>query len=273
MKRIIIVMLVCIALTLSFVAVAAADGPTTVTMNWLGGGTVGTTVTSGNDAVSTFSTGGSAITGTFSVTDQNDNPYNYQVDSVQSIINASVTDGYINFQMNRNDSYTGMYGSAGQVSLGAIAVSGGTASYADRFTTNYAQMVDASYTYQLAGGHNMTANANNYSMIRAISEGNGDSAGFTATGGGTATLDCMSSEASGVWPLTLGRGAGCYTDANFSAAGFGNLNVGGVGHNSVTFNGMGVTVIGNGSANSATLNFLAGWVGSVSMADYSMTIQ
>ncbi len=275
MKKLVIALALALALVLAvgYSAAFAADPPTTVTMNWSGTGTVGTTVTAGNDANTTFSTGGSSINGTFTATDQNNNPYGYQVDSYENYLNASVGNGYIEITTNRTDSYAPMYGSAGQTSYSFVGVDGGTASMADRVTTNYAKMVSATYTYQLTGGHNIVASADYYQIMRNINAGNGDGAGFSAGGSGSATLDCMSSEASGVWPLTLGRGAGCYTDANFNASGSGGLSVGGTGHNSVTFNGMGVTATGDGSAYSASLSFVANWLGTVSVADYSLTVQ
>ena len=252
-----------------------AAGPNTVVMNWSGGGTVGTTVTAGDDAITTFTTGGAGISGSFTTTDSNDNPYSYNVDSFQSYLNASVTDGYIESQTDRTDSYSGMYGSAGQTSYSFVGTSGGTASMASRTTTNYAAMADPTYGYQLPGGHNITVSgASSYQINRWVAAGNGDEAGFAAVGDGDAILDSMCSEASGVWALKFGRGCGCYTDASFTATGTGNLLVGGAGHNSVTFNGMGVSATGDGTEGSANLSFIANWLnGSVGINDYSMTVQ
>jgi hypothetical protein len=159
-----------------------------------------------------------------------------------------------------------MYGSGGQVDTAFVGVEDGSASMAFRSTTNFAQMVDGTYTYQLPGGHNIIANAESYLINRFISDGRGDTGTFNAVGNGAATLDCMSSEASGVWNLTLGRGAGCYTDANFNATGLGGtVLVTGVGNDSVTFNGMGA------SSGGGTLQFVANWLNSVSISDFSLT--
>jgi hypothetical protein len=199
--------------------------------------------------------------------DSNNNPYNYGVDNFSSLLTANVTDGYITTGMARLNSYAPMYGVGGQTDYSSVLVDGGTASMAFRSTTNYAQLVNASYGYQLPGGHNIVAVGDLYQMTRTISDGRGDSAAFNAMGTGSAILDCMSSEASGAWNLTLGRGAGCYTDANFNATGMGTLQLYSTGVDSVTLNGMGANVTGPG----ANITFLASWSNSVSLTDYSVT--
>ena len=158
-----------------------------------------------------------------------------------------------------------MYGAAGQESFSGVMVVDGTADMAYRSTTNFAGMVDATYTHQLPGGHNIVADADFYSIMRYIDDGRGNYGEFAADGTGQATLDLMSAEASGVWNLAFGRGAGCYTDANYNATGAGHVEVTGTGDDSVTFNGMGIT------AGGGTLQFIADWVGSISVADFSLT--
>ncbi len=261
-------MVISVALVISLVAIAAADSPTTTTVTWNGGGALVTATVDSGVSNAGFTTSGDVMSGSFTAVDSNNNPYSYGVDSFSASLNANVTNGYIDTVMARVSSYVPMYGVGGQVDTAFVGVTGGTASMAFRSTTNYASLVDATYTYQLSGGHNIVANGTSYGINRNISDGRGDAAGFAATGSGSATFDCMSSEASGLGNLSFGRGAGCYTDANFNATGSGSLNVGGIGNNSITFNGMGATATGTG----ANLSFVANWSSSISLADYSLTI-
>jgi len=264
-KRVLLALILAMTMLFATSAVALADAPTTVTITWDGTGAVGGGMDSGVSNGG-FTTGGSAIAGTYTATDSNNNPYSYGVDSFSSYLNAGVTNGFIQTGVARVSSYVPMYGNGGQLDTAFVGVDGGTASMAFRSTTNYAQMVDATYTYQLAGGHNILTNADYYEIDRFISDGRGNSGEVSAYGNGQATLDCMSSEASGVWNLTLGRGAGCYTDANFSATGSsGYFSATGVGNDSVTFNGLGI------SSGGGALSIIANWVNSFSIGDYSLT--
>lgn len=265
MKKVLISVIIALALLLCTASVALADDPTRTDVTWSGAGTIATTVNSG-DSNAGFNTGGNLISGSFTAIDSNNNPYNYTVDSFSALFNGSVTNGSISTGCNRVNSYAGMYGAGGQISSCFVGTDG-TASVAFRSTTNYAKLVDATYGYQLPGGHNVViTGATSYFINRFIMDGRGNSGDFTASGDGSATLDCMSAEASGVWNLTLGRGAGCYTDANYNATGTGGqVIVTGIGNNSVTFNGMG-TSIGGGA-----LQLVANWVNSINIADFSLT--
>ena len=266
MKKLIgIALALALVLALCFSTIALAADPTNVNVTWDGTGGVGTGVNTG-DSNAGFTTSGSIISGSYAATDSNNNPYGYGVDSFSSYLNASVTNGFIQTGVARNDSYVPMYGSGGQLDTGYVWVGDGTASMAFRSTTNYAKLVDATYGYQLPGGHNIVVNAASYMIDRFISDGRGNSGEVYATGTGSATLDCMSSEASGCWNLTLGRGAGCYTDANFNATGTsGHFEVTGVGNNSVVFNGLGI------SSGGGSLGIIANWLNNFSIGDYSLT--
>lgn len=235
MKKLIGIALVLALAVMLMPGAVFADDPATVTIDW-GDGTVtapGSGWTGGygtgwinvgvntGDASAGFTTGGDSIRGSYTATDSNNNPYSYGVDNFSSYLNAGVANGYINTGCNRDSSYAGMYGNAGQSSYSFVQAYGGTASMAYRSTTNFAGMVDGSYKYQLPGGHNIVADASSYFMNRSINDGRGNLASTNAAGSGTATLDCMSAEASGRWTLQLGTGAGCYKDANFNATGTG----------------------------------------------------
>lgn len=269
MKKIFgIALVLAVLTTLCFGSVALADDPDdVVTTTWSGSGTVAGTVTAGDDATTTFQTSGASISGSFAATDSNNNPYSYGVDNFSVYLNASVSNGYIDTWCDRTDSYVPMYGSDGQHSWSFVGVDGGNASMAYRSTTNFAQMTDGSYGYQLPGGHNIVVGAGTYLIDRGIADGTGNSGYVFATGTGTATLDCMVSGASGVWPLTLGRGGGCYTDANYNATGSGYFEVTGTGNTSVVFNGLGM------SSGGGSLSIIANFVSGFSISDYSLTAQ
>lgn len=267
MKKLIgIALMLALAATLCFSSVALADDPDdVVNVNWSGSGLVGGSVTAGDDATTTFQTSGASISGSFAATDLNNNPYNYGVDNFNTNINATVVDGIIQYQTDRTDSYAPMYGSAGQLSYSEVWVIGGSGSMATGSQTNYAGMTDGTYGSQLPGGHNIVANASSYYLERYVRAGDGDNAYVWAQGDGQATLGCMSSEMS-AGGVRLGRGCGCYTDANFTATGTSGLfEVRGTGTNSVSLDGMGITS-GGGS-----LAFIANWTGSFSIGDYSLT--
>lgn len=268
MKKIIrmvgIALVLALMASLCFGGVALADDPDEVNVTWTGSGVVGVNVDTG-DAFAGFTTDGDYITGSYTATDSNNNPYSYGVDSFSAYLNAYVENGYIGTGCYRTDSYAPMYGSDGQRSNSFVYVRDGNASMAYRTTTNFAQMVDGSYGFQLPGGHNIVADADYYEIQRDISNGGGESGSLDAWGSGTATLDCMVSGASGVWPLTLGRGGGCYTDANYTATGSGHFDVTGIGNNSVVFPGLGM------SSGGGTLSIIADFTNGFSISDYSLT--
>jgi len=265
LKRILFSVLIAMVLLFMVGGVALADDPTTVVVNWAGAGGVGAGVDSG-DSNGGFATSGDAISGSFTATDSNNNPYSYGVDNFSVLLNGSVTNGYLNTGDNRVNSYAPMYGAGGQTSWSNVSVSGGSASMAYRSTTNYAAMGDGTYGYQLPGGHNIVVNAVSYLIDRLIADGRGNQGYVLATGNGSATLDCMSAGASGYGSLEFGRGQGCYTDANFSATGIGGrFEATGIGNNSVTFNGMGI------SSGGGSLSIIANWANSFSINDFSLT--
>jgi hypothetical protein len=263
MKKVAVALVLALLMVFCLSGVALADDPTETTASWDGSGWFGISVDSG-DSYAGFDTAGSYVTGTYMARDNNDNPYNYQVDSFSTLLTAHVEDGYVDTGCMRINSKTSMYGDGGQLSYLFVAVEEGEADVAYRSTTNYAQMRDCTYTYQLPGGHNVVLDAAFYEIDRYIEDGRGDSGEFYAVGTGDATLDCMNAEASGGWDLKLGRGCGCYTDANFNANGAGYVEVTGIGNNSVSFPGMGISTGGG------VLQLIANWVGSISIGDYSL---
>lgn len=241
-----------------------ADEPTEVNVNWDGAGFVGTLVNTG-DAVTNFSTGGDYIKGYFTAKDANDNPYTYSVDTFTTQLVANVTDGYIFSETDRLTSKVSMYGDPGQYTSSLLSVSDGTGSMAIRTVSNYAKMIDPTYSYQLPGGHNMVVDANLYTLQRFITASDGSYGSFYATGNGQATLDSMVSEMSATG-VRLGWGGGCYTDASFNATGTGGVvDITGSGDNLVKFEGLGI------QSGGGALSIIANWVNSFSISNYSLT--
>lgn len=263
-KKLGIALVVALLAVLTLGNAVLADDPDTIAeVAWDGSGVVTGGANTG-DAISGFSTGGDQISGSWTATDSNNDPYGYGVDNFSAYLNASVENGYISAGCERTDS-AGMYGVDGQESWSFVGVEDGIASMAYRTTTNFAQMIDASYKNQLPGGHNIVVDASLYEIHRGISDGRGNSGALNAWGEGIAILDCMVSGASGVWPLTYGRGGGCYTDAGFNAIGpGGHVEIIGEGNNSVAFPGMGV------SSDGGSLTFIADWLNGVSINDGSI---
>ena len=264
LRRTMVVVVVLILLFAMSSTALATNDSTDVEVTWVGGGTITGTVDTG-DALTGFTSNAALSSGTFKVTDANDNSYGYGVDQMTMEFTAGVTDGSVSTQTNRLTS-AGMYGAAGQTSYSFVGVNNGTASIAARTSTNYAALSAPTYGYQLPGGHNIVANANVYEMWTGITNGQGNGGEVYAKGNGSAQLDAMTSGASGNGGIQLGWGGGCYTDANFQATGTGGtFKLTGVGSSQVTFEGMGIT---SGGGN---LQLMANWLGSVSVDDFSLT--
>jgi len=252
-----------LVLMLTFAGTALATDPSEVNVIWSGSGIVDGVVTSGDDAITHFHSEGSSHTGEFNAIDQNNNPYSYNVDSCSFSMESSIVGtGWTDLEVDRTDAKTS-YGAAGQESYTYVGVSNGTATLANRVSTNYASMRDCNYGWH-ANNHITVSNADSYTLQRYMDSGSGNFGGILASGNGDAILNCMNAEAS-AGQVRLGRGCGCYTNASYSATGDGTFMVEGIGNNSVTFDGMGV------SSGGGTLSFIADFINSFNIADYSLT--
>lgn len=302
MKKVFGIALVLAVLTsLCFGSVALADGPTEVKVTWSGSGFEGITVTAGDDAVIDFFTSGAGINGNFIARDLNDNPWSFNVDTVNSYITADVTDGVIWYQSNRTDS-AGKYGPAGQLVYNFVGVTGGTGEMATGGQTNCASMTNCTwfkpnpylFPVHTTGGYNFEANASDYYIYSFIAE-NGTPgnpvvypiptdnwAEFEATGSGTADINCMTTQSSGNGPTRLGWGGGCYTNANAAFTGSGSFAVNAMGSNQIVTpiadkNGNPApgawTIPGDGSYGSCSYNVIANFVGPFSVGNYSVDVK
>lgn len=285
-KKMTVALIIGLALLVALPVATLASDPTVTTVTWNGGGVVGAVVTSGNDNVTSFGVNAGLANGTFIVTDNNDNPYTYGVDTVSGSINGSFSNGgSMVFQTNRTDSAVGSYGHAGQVDYAYVG-SSGTGAMTTGSGTNYASMCNGIY-----GNPNFAASGS-YTIqqfIAANTNGAGvptDNYGtVTLSGSGTGALSCWFTEASGDayrnGQTRLGWGGGCYTIATVAATGSGTYALQAGGSNSITTPVGSVNplvVPGNGTFGSCTLSIIANFVGNFNIGPantpgYATTIQ
>ena len=265
-KRLLVGLLIGIMATFVLALPVAADDPNTVIVDWNGAGTVTGSVDTG-DAKAQFSSGGVNQVGEFTAVDQNNNPYGYGVDTNTFTMETTIIGGgTATFQVDRLTSKESMYGPAGQQSFIGVSTVDGTASLWNRSTTNYANLIDANYGWHSNG--QVTVNSTLYSLARWIDSDIGNIAQLFASGSGTANLDCMSSEARGSGETKLGAGAGCYTNADFTATGSGQLQLIGSGNTSAT------TAMAPGMTGASSFNFIANWLGGTfGVTDYSTVVK
>ncbi len=281
MKKILIAILIATMSLLTVGSAVLADAPTTTIVTWVGGGVIGGTVTSGNDNVASFGVNAAGANGVFTVTDSNNNPYGYNVDTVNAYIQSNVTNGSTWFQTDRIDSYTPMYGVAGQT-VYAFVGSSGTGSMATGSGTNYAAMGNGTYGQpHTAGGFNFEANGSSYQILEYLGTSSGNYAQFDAQGNGTAVIDCMTTGGSGAGNINFGWGGGCYTNADATFTGIGSFAVDAVGSNSITTPIAGAsgamvaggwTANGDGTLNSVSYHVIANFVAGATISNYSVTV-
>ena len=286
-KLIGIALALAVVLTLGLSTAVLADDPTTVEVDWDNGaggfasGWVGATVDAGDDATMAFETAGNGIRGSFRAEDTNNEstPFTYMgVDSCLTYLNAEVSGGgFIEYQTDRTDSYEGSYGPSGQQSYSFLEALGASSygSMAMGSSTNYASQKDCCFSStgtkmglpnKLNGHHYTVSGATAYTIDKYIQAGDGDWAEVLTQGIGLAELDCMNSEMSG-GQVRLGRGCGCYTDADFHAVGDGNFLATAHGNNYAEIYATGANSYGS----SASVGIISSWVGGgCDISDYSM---
>jgi len=282
-KKLIISLILGLVLVLGVSGAAMADDPdptddTVVNINWTGPVNLSASIIQGDDATISYAVVGSNSLGSLTMTDTNYCPYaGYHVDDGSSYFVTSVTDGFALYQVDRNDSYSPMYGPAGQCIYSYIAASGGTAEMAGGVTTNYAQQRWCTYDQpKTSSGKNFEANAASFLIQHFVGKVAGywdNFSEFIATGSGVALIDSMSSETSGCWDLQRGDGCGCYTNSDMSFNGAGTLTWNSVGSNSITMpSDGGVPVPGDGTFGSCSWNTIINYVGSWSIPNTDMRV-
>lgn len=222
-----------------------------VDISWDGGGGIGATVIGGDDAITTFSTGGSHIAGTFTA-DYTPGSYDYmEVNTLTSRLDALVTGGgEIEYRTERTDGYGG-WGTIGQVSYSYVGTDDGNASIGTGSESHLNGLID--YNYPLQGTLAVNS-ATNYEIVRSLSVGDAWAV-IHAWGSGLATLQNRNSAVLSV--VEFGDYSGCPTNATFHAVGSGTFNLYGQGDNGTTFKN--ISMAGSTSGSLA-------WVGNTSFS-------
>lgn len=299
--------------SLCFGTVALAADPIDVDVTWTGSGSVGGTVVAGSTLATTnWGSTGNSISGTFTADYNVGGTYN----SYSTSMDASVTDGIIEFVTTRGalgytdgsalelggqQSYsfvgTGWYTGAPipanwNPSTGTVDMTTRTACTAV-FATHKGtdtSLVDNTYGWgAMAGKHNFSATATDYTIIREMLASDGAYIQGWAVGSGTADMDCGWAKAHRDY--ANGPGGPGY-DFNwlkdFTATGTGYFTTTGEGETLVTFydivsptggdpgkyawggkgipgktaDNLGWTATGNGTPGSAQIWIQHGWTSS-----------
>lgn len=280
---------IAVALLMMFTLPAMAD-PTTTDVVWNGGGTLNIDFQVSNDMLAQFDAAGFAHQGQFHGKNFADNPYSYNVDTATAFVKATLAgggsgqpDSFMQFQVDRLDSKSSMYGPAGQQTYSYIGTDG-TAEMMFGSTTNYAAMTNAQYgwgnTYGwTTNGKNFEATGYHY-IKHQITDSSADGAMVEAWGNGptTSMVKCMGETSQGS-AFNMARlpvcGDGLAWLGNygtFQGSGVGQFHVGAWADNGLTIgSGTGWTIPGNGSDNSATYNLWVNYAGTWSWTDFGVS--
>lgn len=243
-KKILTVSLI-LASVLVFGSVFTVSAATVLNYNWTGGGFSTVTFDTG-DAIMNFQTNGGLTSGSLYAKDFDNNPYSYGVDNMLTNVNAQVNNGgWIAYQVDRTDSYSPMYGAAGQTSYSYVSSDDGVATMAFQTVTNYASLVSSNYGFQ--ANQQFTVSGTNIDIIHSLTTGNGVEGGsLVLDGTGTASVDYMTDGYTNYNQFEFGSGAGCYTNADVTASGAGLLTIGGSADNNMWANDGSWSIAGSG---------------------------
>lgn len=257
---------------------------TTVDHTWSGSGLFQTHVVAGNDRTSHFETAGNFVNGQYHLTDSEDNPYGYGVNTVNNWATASVSGGgYVYAWDTRDDSKTSMYGSAGQLSETGMYTNDGSIEYAFRGWTNYAEMGNCQYGWpKTPGGKNFEISGSDFYMYHTITDSAGDGAQVSVSGIGSASLKLQGEKSGGSGGyFNMGSlpvcGDGCAWKNNyatFTGTGAGTFTVDAWADNSLTVGcpscSSGFTIPGTGADDSAQYHLGIVYGGTFSWQDFGV---
>jgi len=281
MRKILIVGILTFAMIASAGLVSAA---TTVDTTWDGGGYFNTKFTAGDDAHSEFTTNGAFILGEFHGKDYDDNPYSYNVDTVDSFVHASVAGGTMCFTNSRDDSKTSAYGNAGQSSYSFIGTDG-TGEMSWGSWTNYATMTNGQYgrSPKTTNGKNFEATGN-HNIYHELTDADGDGACIEVYGYGASTTSEIKLQGEksggtnsyfnfGNLPVCGDNIAWKNNYATFSGSGTGDFNVHAWADNGLTVGcyGDAWNIPGDGTDDSATYDLHVGYSGVWGNLDFGVS--
>lgn len=236
------------------------------TVTWSGSGIVDVIEQSDDDFYSQMNTGGNTIWGTYTLTDADDNPYGYGVDTVLATLNADFEDGgFIEFINQRQDSLVSMYGVANERSYTYVG-SSDVGSVDFRTGGNFASLKSCNYGFQ-ASDHFYASG--DYIVQHQLWDG--DEGGWLLnTGSGTTDIDLMSESTWGTTEsFNFGKGCGCYTNADVISTGSGRFELHGEADNLLNVGMLPFSVSGDGSPGSATFTFSASYGSGLTIPDIS----
>jgi len=237
-----------------------AKASTDMNVEWDGLGYVSGTFTPGDDAVVDFWAEGYTH-GEFHAQDADDNPYNYQVDTISSQFKGYVDDGgELYFGFNRTDSWTSMYGPADQWTESYLGCSG-TGQLIFRTRSNFADLDSSNYGYQ---ADNQFLASGEYYAWHEVDNGP-NYAYFEAGGLGTLDIDHMTDD-TGNTMVRFGWGCGCYTNCDVVQTGSGYFELGAGFTNGMT--GPGGWTVGGSGTYYQHVDFTSGF----SWSDYHFTV-
>jgi len=218
MRKTTIAILIVFAMVAS---VGVATAQTTFKSYWDGSGNFEIHFQSGDDAINDFSTSGANIKGEYHAIDKDDNPYNYNVDTTDVKVKANVEyGGFIRYNFTRTDSYTRMYGNAGQNSYTYITTSD-TANFRWHSWSNFAEYRSKNYGWQ---NSNQIQATGNHFIYHYIDNGNDEGAEIAIDVDGNTDLTIMNEEANSNG-FSFGKGCGCYRNAHADITGAGDFTL------------------------------------------------
>ena len=248
MKRTIIAGLVAFAF-LATIGMVNAD-PTTVDIDWNTAGYIDIDVVSDDDFRSQFHMfSGSQVTGNYLLTDSENNPYGYGVDTVLAQVEANVAGGgYLVYDNIRTDSHVPMYGAAGEQSYTEI-ITDDTAQLQFQTRGAYAELMSSNYGFHSNDHFQATGT---FSVFHSLYDNTGEGAYISSVGIGSTDIDFMSESTWGkTGSFKFGKGCGCYTNADITATGSGVFTVGAIAENQITVDLPTITINGDGTLGSA----------------------
>jgi hypothetical protein len=208
--------------------------------------------------------------------DSDDNPYGYGVDTTTTSVISDITSGggFIQFEVQRLDSKTSMYGGAGQDSYSVIVTSD-SASLDFRTKTNFAELQDCEYGFAY---ENLEASGTAYVIQHTLTDADGDGAIVIAGGDGSALIKLMGSKSGGKNSyFNMGClpvcGDGEAWDDNYAkleASGTGYFDVHAWADNGLTVHEGGWVIPGDGSDDSATYDLSIGYSGTFNYLDFGI---
>jgi hypothetical protein len=261
-KKLFVLSLMVVSLLVMAVPTVFAD--TTVT--WGGSGLLSVTEQAGDDFFSQMQTGGTNIMGTYTLTDLENNPYGYGVDTVTAQLEGGFDNGgYIYFGNQRTDSWVPMYGVANEVSWTYIESDDeGWINFQTRGA--YAELKSCNYGWH-ANDHFYASG--NYELEHQLWDG--DEGGYLYNvGSGTIDIDLMSESTWGTGEsFQFGKGCGCYTNADVVATGTGTLTIYGQADNLLNVGMLPFSISGDGTPASATFTFTTTYGSGLTIPDIS----